>query len=1081
MTTSPSRPIEFNYPPRKRIEELNSEIEKISKIAVGKLDKWVGLISHISACVEAFSELPSTGGHQVLGWLRLASAFRLKAAEKDATGSDALAALEFLNQSRKAWQEPSKLRELNWVLDRALFQMGLLFEGGWIYRAISNAEMHAIQERMIEISDAPEKSVSDAANEVTNQVGTIRALAALAELTGFDQKLDALIDAARSSGASSRTARAALIYFGYVDDVIPDDVGILGLLDDLYVIEWAYATVEEQAYGLPFLDSLLAKFPHLESSYLTANGMMMDRFGQYVVGTAHEALLDKNRQHIVLRDAEAFLAPVVGSLALSAMQENAEAGAEQKWEEGTILNLLNLGQKPERVRYLGHQVVAGAEMILVEVRSSGRIYLPAHLAGSMEVSPRQDYKTLSSGPAVSEWQHNHSIDPLHFLLKERPRSDARRAVLVLAPRNLLEHYLPSLHCRGEPISKIVGATWISAAEHEEPLSHSIIDRAMIYACGSAMVARNLIENPPPDVNGFDLVAFGTQAFKEIEAEFSGQTVAGLRTLCLSDISEYPGAPKEALLLEDNVVLPWSLRPRGFGQTDHLARALRRQYNHWIVDRRVKVIPNQALATISQFLQGKDTDPEEEFSPLVPQLRRFLTDAGMMPRAGGILSDSLKERARILSQGARAEALYDQSLVGVVGALEELSRDANFGPDLFAEIVAEDTKPVTILCRSHQEAQETTTILKKRGLAGAGLTAPELFRTAPVVHLVVPGWYGAETMRRLDTTAPAARVDVFLFDFQEEWFKRVTEGVRRRVRSFNTPLEQPDGGRETNNAERQLAWPRPAKSAPPPNEEPPDFVPPSDRRPDLGRLFQVVHHGATTENEVEVDAIPIILDDFASYMFVPPHANLVLLNSSARRPEEACVAVKQLREADEFVLKDGSHRELFQELAPNYLKNPDAVLEAANIWRKPLIRAYEAGPIVWSKFRQRLVDAGLKRTDLAYRNWITGQTIAPMNYREVIPAICALSDDPSINKAGEASVQAVSALYQARHTAAVHIFEQLLRGTVDRSSGSLRIEVGGTCVDLSVHRVEFVGEPAKCARSMLWQLQALGQKGGARMQ
>lgn len=1080
VKSGPYGQFECDYPPRNRIEALNIEIDTVSKSIGTKVDGWETILPGISACLEAFAELPTTNGYQVLGWLRLAAIFRRKAIKGDDTARDALAALYFLNQSRKSWQVKDKLRELNWVQDRALDLLGMNFEGGWIYNAITDEEMRSIQQSVLRISEVDKRCVSEIAQEISMQVETIRGLKIIADITDFDQKLEALIEAAGKKGLGSDMARAALVYLAKTDDVIPDDMGILGLLDDLYVIEWAFATVEEQAYGLPHLSSLQQRIPHLESSYLTAGGVMLDRFGQYVVGNAQAVLESSQNDHIALRDAEVFLAPVVGAVTLVAMRENAQTGANARWEEGTILNLLNFGQRPERVRYLGHKVIAGDDKIVLEVSSSGRLYLPANLAACMETSPRQDYKTLSNGSAVSAWQQHHSIDPLHFLLKGRPRSDARRAVLVVAPRNLLEYYLPSLQCRGEAISKMVGATWVNGTEREEPMSQSVIDRAMIYACGSAMVARNLIENPPAGVTAFDLIAFSSQTYREINAEFAGREIPNLRMLCLADISELPGPPQDALVMEDNVVLPWSLRPRGFRQTDPLARGLKRQYNHWIVDRRIRVFRNPALATINQFLQDRHDDLEDDFVPIVPQLRGFLSDAGKMPRPGSSVSIKLQERAFALSKAAKVEALFDQSLVGVARALDELSEKGEFSPDIFGNMIANDGKPVTILCRSHQEAQETTVLLNKCGFYGAGLTAPELFRISPVEHLVVPGWHGAETIRRLDTIVPAIKLDYLMFDFQEEWLERVTDGVRRRVRSFNTPIEHSNEGHRPGGEEAQLVWPTPARSKPMPSDDLSEFIPPTEKRPDLDGLFERINRSSEYGNDAKVSGTPVILDDYSAYMFLPPHADLVLLNRDASRPEDACIPVSQLREGDVFVRKDGSHRELFQELAPNYLRDPKSTLKMADMWRQPLKKAYAAGSVSWSNFRKQLAAAGLQRSDMAYRNWISGQTVAPMNYLEVIPKICALSDDPEIQSSGEASAQAVSALYGARHKAADHIFEQLVKGTADPTTGKLRIEVGSTCIDLHLHRVEFVGQVATCASSLLWQRQRLNHKAAARL-
>ena len=1072
LNPKPDYETEFAYPDRKTIEAIDFEVDTVAKSLKNKISNWESLLPGISACVDAFASFQTCNAYQAIGWLRLAAAFRRKSIEKDDTACDTLAALHFLNKSRKSWGSAAKRLELNWVLDRALDQLGMNFEGGWIYNAITEIEMCAIQERMLAKNESDRRSLEEIIADISTQIETIRSVSVLTKMTGFDQKLDALIVAAQEGGTGSQIARSALVYLAEIDDVIPDDAGILGLLDDLYVIEWAYATIAEQAFGLPLLSSFQQSSPYLESSYLTVQRTMLDRFAQYVVGNAQSVLESTRTDYITMRDAGAYLAPVIGMAVLTAMRENAEAGAKSEWKEGTILNLLNTGHKPERVRYLGRQIIGNEEKIVVEVRASGKLFLPVKLAANIEVSHRQDYKLLSSGTSVSMWRHNHAVDPLHYLLKGRPRSDSRRAVLVVAPKNFLERYLPSLHCRGEPIAKLVGATWVNAAEQEEPLSNSFLERSMIYACGSAMVARNLIEDPPPGVNGIDVIILGTQVYEEIKAEFTGRKIVELRMLCLADVSEMPRPPRGSIIMEDYEVLPWSLRPRGFSQRDPLARALARQYNHWIVDRSVECLQNHSLSAVSQFLEAKDDDFEEEFSPLVAQLRSFLSDAGRMPRSGGLMIAKLKERAKLLSRVANTEALYDQTLLPVSKALKNLIENDEFGLDLYSFTDLDVSKPVTILCRSNQEALETTLMMKEVGLSGAGLTFAELFQDAPVEHLVVPGWHGAETMRRLSSTVPAAKLDFLLFDFQKIWFDRVTGSMRDYVRTFRSPMEILDEGSLSRGAVSQLNWPSPIRTTRPETVDQDNFVPTIEKRPHLDRILKGV---CDCPDDAEAKGVPVVLNEYETFMFLPNNANLVLLNRDVLRPEDACVSVSQLREGDIFVLKDGSHRELFQELAPNFLSDPEATLKAADFWRKPLIESYEAGSVVWGQFRKRLAAYGLLRSELAYRNWRSGTTLAPLNYREVIPIICSLSDDPNIQLSGEVSVAAITALYEARRKAADQIFKQLLAGTADKIAGTVRIELGDTNVVLNIYKIDYVGETTSCPSASFWQLQRLDRK------
>src|SRR5581483_1431651 len=96
-----------------------------------------------------------------------------------------------------------------------------------------------------------------------------------------------LFEAAITPDSEFRSARAALLYVAEPDDAVPDTTGLLGLIDDIYVIEWAYAAVESQTRCLPILEALIHRWPFVaDLAVLDGGSARLDRFCQYVVSAA---------------------------------------------------------------------------------------------------------------------------------------------------------------------------------------------------------------------------------------------------------------------------------------------------------------------------------------------------------------------------------------------------------------------------------------------------------------------------------------------------------------------------------------------------------------------------------------------------------------------------------------------------------------------------------------------------------------------------------------------------------------------------------------------------------------------------
>ena len=98
-------------------------------------------------------------------------------------------------------------------------------------------------------------------------------------MDGVVVKADALFEASARNGKEGAAARAALLYLADEDDAVGDAFGVLGLLDDVYVIDWAYAVVEGLTWCLPLLLAFLDQWPFVADLALAGTPPMpLDRF-----------------------------------------------------------------------------------------------------------------------------------------------------------------------------------------------------------------------------------------------------------------------------------------------------------------------------------------------------------------------------------------------------------------------------------------------------------------------------------------------------------------------------------------------------------------------------------------------------------------------------------------------------------------------------------------------------------------------------------------------------------------------------------------------------------------------------------
>lgn len=765
---------EFIYPRRSRTKSINAAVVEHAKAIEQHPSDLEAMVPKIARHIGNPSLMTQIPEHQMLGWLRVASAFRLSASADRRRASIAAAALNML--IRKAPTAATSLRvreELNWILDQTLDWLELPLGGDWVRDCLSAAELSKLDSFLTgHLKDASfDKEAVLKAIEL--QKSTIHAFAVLARLTNFDEKLELLLKAAEANGEGADAARSALNYIALVEDVVSDDKGLLGLLDDLYVVEWAYAVAEGHTLALPHLTQMLGQWPYISSSFLMVGGRVLDRYSQYVLGSCNQMTRNGGGK-VVLRDASSYVTLAAISVGLMGGdgQDN-EIDVIGEWPDGQPVFLSSRNQKRLRVAYRGRLMLEGKAKIKVEVAGSGTLHLDDWVSKYMFPTSAPHFR-LSKGADVLHWAKEVRADILHFLSRSGGHQGSDNAVLLVAPRGKIESHLRSITCRGQPLASVLGASWITQSGALEPMSGSLTSRPQLFVCADAETAKDVLLDPPAGISTWTVVTDGGRLASRIKDLLRSEGIGGVPILGIVDLAERIDVSEPSVfLVEDHQVVPFAKRVRGFNANDPLERALVRQSNHWACEAKVIQVDVSVLDELAEAVAVlRDDDDDPMLASLRSGVRRLLIDAGRIPVPSAPLDDVLRSRSGNLARFADMVGQYDAGANQIASILNYIQSDGLCYPDLLNRVSLDSEDGVepmfTVVLGSREAAEATSAEMKRTGTNGQAYSVEDSLLSAPFEHVIVPGWFGAYTMRRLMMTPPGRTTTICLSKFQKNW-------------------------------------------------------------------------------------------------------------------------------------------------------------------------------------------------------------------------------------------------------------------------------------------------------------------------
>lgn len=1088
--------MKYWYPAQARVAQLAAELRALEAGAQDVLNDPEASLVGISRVIEC---APATKGfpkRQVGQWVWLASQVRLRASEPD-IARPAIAALRFLEKVTAQRLTEERIQDLNWVLESTIQRLSAKLEPQALRSCLNSDEIARIEVALAGY-DVEQFDHDEMRAAVGTQMAGLASLSVGGGLATLKSKVEALFEAALQDTAEGRTARAALSYLADEQDVVCDSHGVLGLLDDIYVIEWAYAVVGSKTLCLPLLEAMLADYPFVADLAMVGDPLRpLDRFSQYVGCNALEALFASETPTLmVLRDGAAYSCVIALLAAIeSARRQVRRAGPEfEGWTEGEHV-LISDGAVTLKVTFLGETTVGHDRRFRVGVRDSGSVTVPLELSPYMSKAGGT-HKRLSTGNEVSEWLRARHLDPLVNLTgASRRRERDQECILLLGPRNKLDEYLPRLHPLGADPATLLGVRYVTSEGRHESLPGCTTDTPYIYACSDFEIARELVRNPPEHVGSWRLVVDGAKAGRSLFGALSSDGGGGMPPMCVVSELHDRDAAFDLLqrgfgtcYLEDADVEAPSLVPvRRVRGEDSLSRFLRRQGNHWTSTVTLEEARNPLLESLAEWMrrarvEAVDDDGLKSLELLVSNFMQRMLGAALPASTTDRAASNLIRAIGAQASVQRVYSPFAAELYAVVSpVLEAVTYDREAALRSLIESCEPNQPPPVIVCRSKRIAGEFEAQAKGDPLLGRchWVSIEALRRIAPVARAIVPGWLDASAMRELANNGYAARLHFLLFPFEQRWLASTLESnakwerrVSERSLGWITRLAERSGGGSANSGalwnnqtKRRLERRSPVLEVVPADEaaEVPEFETLE------ARAIDALHRAAIKgrEHHPTAKAQLVLFEEDGAYAYLPPTGKVIVLaGRDGELPSRGAVgndaekmlfrSVSGLKPGFLLALPLNDDRDLVDARADQFIQGAAQVRRAAALWKTALARYLRDSNVEAFEFARRMEAAGHHRDASTIRAWVSGShSVAPRNYKDVVPVLALLTGDAELQARTQDVLQAIDLIYRARAAAASAIVKELFAGAIDLEQDQLVFELNGATVRYALHRVRRV--------------------------
>ena len=981
---------------------------------------------------------------------------------------------------------------------------------------LSSSELHEIEAQLAKFSSEPNVDLVQLRRTIDIQIKELRKLSSDRRFRDAIDKIEALFEAAPRDNAEGRAARSALLYLAEANDVVSDNLGVVGLLDDMYVVDWAYAAISQQTRCLPIINSLLDRWPFVaDLAVVGSPPLQIDPYSQYVACAALRSLFENSGFSVlVLRENAGYPAICALMAAIQCAKLQAD-GLQQEflaWPIGTPVKIGD-GSDQFRATYSGSTTVAGRQKIWLGVRNNGRLTI------NMDMVPyiaraESTARSLSDGATISSWLKQRHVDPLVLLTgTNRKRLERQDAVLLIGPRHKLESYFSALCPFGGSVEGLLGAKYINSERVASDIGSAASDTPFIYACSDLETAVDLINSPPSHVSRWRVLVDGAKHGNAIfgALDRSGKDLAA--SICIFAELHEREAGKE---LGKRDVPLWYLEAHDVqapsigvlkGGVDELSLSIRRQGQYYYQTTRIVEVRDNFLEGVAESLRSdrRDRDEAPELGALDIQVSHFLKKATAFPLKNDAARDELAKAARNIVSNASVIASYHTRARKTMDAFKAFCERPHFfdrEATLIRAIEGRKERGVTaIVCRSERVVESCRSSAERMNSfkSVAWTTMEELRRFSPVSHLIVPGWLDRMAMREIANNGYAEDVSLVLLPFEQRWLNSTLDANRRwerRLEAKTAAVLRNLSSRDGGNKDR--LW-----------------LKQSEERIQMGGAIDAMEIDDNDLEGIEIDRLEareiaiieeqavrerighdvaraqlVLFEEDGTFAYLPPDGRVIALKENAESPPakklnqrdaEAQLfrKVSELRPGIVLAFSRGGDRDLVDARADQFMERAERIRNSANRWKMALKRFLKPNWNDYVAFAQKLSEMGEGRDPSTIRAWATRtSSVAPMNFRKVVPLIAKITGDQDLQRNMVGTLEAIDLIYRARALAAEAIVNELFSGEINLQESHLVFTVGDTRMVYDLFRIRAVANIEKVAVEQIGKVKRLGDIAGS---
>jgi hypothetical protein len=1051
------------------------------------MDSAAEQLSHISEELRRAQNRCDFPSHQIAQWLWIGSQYRLNASDRPKVAATAGACLQFLSEKlNRALLTEEDLQELNWVLESAVRTLAQEVGPADFRGCLNEEELERIESRLSGYDDREPFDPVTSRAAVERQVQLLEQFGGMGDVTGLLTKIEALFDAAQRPGVDMTPARAALKYLAEEEDVVDDRTGVLGLVDDIYVIEWAYAAVESQTRCLPLLEAMLRNWPFVASSMLGADGKTtLDRYAQYVACSSLYTLFGPSSGSLVLRDPGAFpvISAVAAGLELARLQVERFDEEIELWRDGDPITISD-GTDVFRAVFGGRILVGDRQRYRLHVRDRGSITVGEEVLPYLSRSTRS-YKLLSRGQEISAWLKDRHVDPLTNLTGAgRRRPQFQEAVLLVGPKWKLDEFLNCLRPLGCAPPSLLGIKWVDGHQQIVDIAGSSTDRPLIYACADPAAACDLIAEPPGHVVSWKVIVDGARIGRTIHAALATTGRLDATTLCIfAELSEREATAelarqglKNLWYLEDqDVSVPRTHHSAARVGANPLIRFVERQSNHWAAIQTIQLVGDQFLESLAGLIHERNQmgDDVPDLQTLDYAASNFLRLATCQPLNAVDQTSDLSRLAANISAQASVLATYHAAALRFRDLFRQFGGSVCDRKAAIAEIAASAPRgsSVAVVCRSLGIAAACRTKCASDPALAAleWMNIESLRRQAPYDRVLVPGWLDRHAMREIAANGYGARTELVLFPFEKTWFDNVLAAARRwetrlerdTIHTLRDVISTLGGTRAETQQWREQTGKRLEEVVVP-------KAPELDDRSDadlleersIEALARSIPKGSGGQSTTRAQLI--LFEEAGAYVLLPPLGRTIVLQAPGEDAQTATGSdaerqlfrnVSDLEPGMLLALPESTDRDLIDARADQFLADPTKSRELAGLWKLALKRRFDTGADDPYSFSRKMAEAGEARDPATIRSWVTDtKSVAPRNYRHVVPLLAQLSGEKELADRLTEVLTSIDLLYRARTRAAEGLLQDVFSGEIDLDAPRLSVELSDRELSFGLHRV-----------------------------